>query len=899
MFFEVCITNNKPTIFVGATQNLCIDNTVLTGNPLDIGDEGIWTSITPGSHIIVNPTQYDSQVTGLESGTTIFQWTVSNEYCEVSEQLIVNYTCIVADAGEDQAVCADSVQLSANLPAGATGEWFSLVPGPQIVNPTIINTWVTNLNQDSNLFIWNVYKNGSEDSDYVIIDNNQVFANVGEDQEICTDQTTLSANDPSLQNATGIWHIISGFGYITNQTSYNTEVANLMRGVNTFRWTVTNGECSDSDQLQITNRETSAFVDLDFTTCISTTNLNASNPEYGIGLWTKILGEGIILTPTIYNSLVELSEGDNTFVWTVTEGECSDSDTVIITYITATANAGNDQTICTDYTTLSANDPSLQNATGEWMLISGGGFLVNPSSYNAEITNLEYNENIFVWYVQNNYCTASDTVIITNNQVIANAGADITVCSSTESYPLIGNDPGDGTGLWEIISGSLDIADATSYDTDVTNVSNGVNNLRWTVSENGCSDEDYVLVINNSFTVTAGNDRTVCVDSVILPVSENGTWEIIEGGISITTNSENNTALVFLTQGDNTLRWTVTKNGCSDSDTIIITNNEVFAIAAPDHVVCVNYSTLNAANPVYGIGEWSLLGGAGIIETPSINSSQVSELAEGDNTFRWTVTNGECVEFDDLIVTYNQGTTANAGLDDTTNIDSYQLQAIVIPEETGTWSLLGGSGIFDDYSNPNTDVNDLAYGNNTFRWNSTYNECDNFDDVVILRTVNAGGDIIMEGDTVYLNAILPEGAIGEWTIMHGTATIEGINNPNTRAWDLAMGQNTFRWTVTFPDKGLVLWDEVNVDRILGIENIDTKIIIYPNPSTGIFNIITEESFGESEILIYNIAGSLVAFETLEKSSNKLTIKLKENKSGVYFIKIKMQNAVIIEKIIIQ
>ncbi len=326
---------------------------------------------------------------------------------------------------------------------------------------------------------------------------------------------------------------------------------------------------------------------------------------------------------------------------------------------------------------------------------------------------------------------------------------------------------------------------------------------------------------------------------------------------------------------------------------------KVFAIAAPDHVVCVNYSTLNAANPVYGIGEWSLLGGAGIIETPSINSSQVSELAEGDNTFRWTVTNGECVEFDDLIVTYNQGTTANAGLDDTTNIDSYQLQAIVIPEETGTWSLLGGSGIFDDYSNPNTDVNDLAYGNNTFRWNSTYNECDNFDDVVILRTVNAGGDIIMEGDTVYLNAILPEGAIGEWTIMHGTATIEGINNPNTRAWDLAMGQNTFRWTVTFPDKGLVLWDEVNVDRILGIENIDTKIIIYPNPSTGIFNIITEESFGESEILIYNIAGSLVAFETLEKSSNKLTIKLKENKSGVYFIKIKMQNAVIIEKIIIQ
>ncbi len=108
------------------------------------------------------------------------------------------------------------------------------------------------------------------------------------------------------------------------------------------------------------------------------------------------------------------------------------------------------------------------------------------------------------------------------------------------------------------------------------------------------------------------------------------------------------------------------------------------------------------------------------------------------------------------------------------------------------------------------------------------------------------------------------------------------------------------WTVTFLDKGLVLWDEITVDRVLEINDLkNTEIEIYPNPSNGIINIISENTFEKPDIYIYSVTGSLVPFDIIEISPSKIIIKLNETQSGIYLVKINTQNTVTIKRLIIK
>ena len=80
-----------------------------------------------------------------------------------------------------------------------------------------------------------------------------------------------------------------------------------------------------------------------------------------------------------------------------------------------------------------------------------------------------------------------------------------------------------------------------------------------------------------------------------------------------------------------------------------------------------------------------------------------------------------------------------------------------------------------------------------------------------------------------------------------------------------------------------------------IANQNSQIVLYPNPSNGIFTISGIEQ--NTSISIYNAIGELV--KSIQSTDNNTTIDLPDYSNGIYFIKVKNNNADVIQKIIKQ
>src|SRR5690606_29610837 len=109
------------------------------------------------------------------------------------------------------------------------------------------------------------------------------------------------ADEPSL--GTGLWSLIAGSGTFTNSSNPISEVSNLDFGINTFRWTITNGTCTSFDEVTIfrDSLPSSAIAGDDQQICGTSAQLNGNNPTIGAGSWTLISGTGTISSASIPN----------------------------------------------------------------------------------------------------------------------------------------------------------------------------------------------------------------------------------------------------------------------------------------------------------------------------------------------------------------------------------------------------------------------------------------------------------------------------------------------------------------------------------------------------------------------------------------------------------------------
>ncbi|MGE0561788.1 MAG: GEVED domain-containing protein [Flavobacteriales bacterium] len=173
----------------------------------------------------------------------------------------------ISNAGSDQPSlgCANSTTLAGNNPSPYTGLWTFVSGSGTITSPGQYNTTVTGLGGGANTLRWTVSSGACAVSDDVVLTRSVTYANAGQDQGICTNSATLAGNNPTTTvnaAATGVWTLVSGSGTITTPTLYNTTVTNLGAGNNVFRWTVTYGGCSPSDDVTISSIVTDTWVGL-------------------------------------------------------------------------------------------------------------------------------------------------------------------------------------------------------------------------------------------------------------------------------------------------------------------------------------------------------------------------------------------------------------------------------------------------------------------------------------------------------------------------------------------------------------------------------------------------------------------------------------------------------------
>lgn len=658
----------------GTNQSICASTYTLNGNAPSVGN-GQWNVLAGGASV-ANPFQNNSAANGLTVGVNSFEWVVSNGVCPASKDtvtILVDANPTIANAGQDQSICASSYTLNANIPVAGTGQWSVSTGGSTVVTATQHNSPVNNLSTGANTLVWTI-TNGvcpsSKDSVIITVDAMPSAANAGSPQTICNDSVMLNAALPTV--GTGSWTVVSGGAMLTNASQNNSIAFNLSAGNNIFMWSVFNGVCPASTatvSIQVDAAPSPAFGGNNVSVCSSTYTLNATAPTVGTGSWTVISGGGTLTNPSSNSTVVNgLSIGTNIFQWEVQNGTCPSSiDSVIITLDAnpSVASAGNPQTLCASSSTLTAVPPVV--GTGLWHVVTGGGTVTAPTISSTGVINLSVGVNAFEWVISNGSCAPSrDTVYITvdANPTTANAGSDQLICASTST--LLANTASVGAGSWSVLAGPANVVSPGSSSTAVNNLAVGQNTFAWTIANGVCPSSVDTVVITVSqqpSAANAGANLNVCVSSssvalnAATPQVGAGAWTQISGTGTLSSNSQPNATVSGLALGQNVFVWAVSNGVCApSSDTVSVTvyPNPTAANAGADFSVSGSSANLAGNTPVVGNGNWTLVSGAGNIISPSSAASQVTGLNIGDNVFGWTISNGVCPDsYDEVVVHVN------------------------------------------------------------------------------------------------------------------------------------------------------------------------------------------------------------------------------------------------------
>jgi len=306
------------------------------------------------------------------------------------------------------------------------------------------------------------------------------------------------------------WQVNMGDGFedIINEPGFSGENTNRlslsevnydMNGY-LFRCLVENNAASltsEAATLTVHQQATVANAGVDQEICGNSTTLNGNEAIIGQGSWTTT-GNASFTEVNLYNTEVSgLDEGENIFIWEITNGSCSTRDTVVITnHELIDANAGEDIEICNQTEqTLSANNPP--GGSGLWSVVNGAGNFENAELNNTIVSDISPGTNTYRWTITNVACSSQDEMVITNyQQITANAGEDVQICDQSD-YTLSGNDPSPGTGLWSCPDPDIYFDNAAIYNATAYNLPEGNSILIWSITNGECNSNDQVEITNN------------------------------------------------------------------------------------------------------------------------------------------------------------------------------------------------------------------------------------------------------------------------------------------------------------------------------------------------------------------------------------------------------------------
>ncbi len=263
---------------------------------------------------------------------------------------------------------------------------------------------------------------------------------------------------------------------------------------------------------------------------------------------------------------------------------------VMNTIPSSQAFAGADREECAENEIfLNATAPGI--GTGMWRLVAGdtsGLIIANPEMASTPVEGLKGgNDYIFRWTLSNGACRNYSSDQITLNVVnaeLAEAGDDILACIADE-VTLGATPPSVGQGTWSqsAVQRALGvtIADSNDPNTVVSGLEQGNRySFEWTI-EGSCGEfSDDVFVTISDPEPFAGDDLVICNDNgsaileAIIPAeTSDGQWESLNNeNAFFVDESDPNTVVQGLQEGDNVFVWTIDEGICGDisRDTVVL-----------------------------------------------------------------------------------------------------------------------------------------------------------------------------------------------------------------------------------------------------------------------------------------------------------------------------------------
>jgi len=567
----VCVNTTGPC---GPSPILCLPVTItsILGPPL-VSGSSVACATGSGTYsvsVITGATSYNWVVTGgtitSGNGTTTIQvtWnagatsgsvcaTASNS-CGISNQNCLNVTL---NAPPAQPVISGD----ATLCSGTNGNYsFPAIPNTTGYQWTVTGGTIVSGQNTTNLVVnWGTGSGGTvcaaalsscgpgPQTCFPVVVNALPNANAGSTASTCALTINLQAVN-SVTGSTGAWTTVSGPGSATfaNAASPTSSVTVSQPGAYTFRWTESNGSCTD-DATVVINFNPNPTAGQVTTLCEGTNQsytvsfpVSGGTPPYTI--------PGGTITNGVFTSNLILSGQSYSFVITDANG-CSSAAVSGSFNCNCTSAAG--QMSLQTVTACQGGTVTAQHLGGQFLDLNDVSSYVLHTNAGTSLglvlaqnttgtfsfqAGMTYGTTYYVSFVVGNnlngfpdpadpcLSVAQGQPVIFYQTPAPAAGADAEICGLT--IQLNGNA---GNGTWSVgtapAGGTITFSAVQSNTSAITASVHGAYTLVWTLDNNGCTATDQVIVTFNSAPV-AGAVTHSCD-----PANENYTVTIpISGG---------------------------------------------------------------------------------------------------------------------------------------------------------------------------------------------------------------------------------------------------------------------------------------------------------------------------------------------------------------------------------
>lgn len=874
-----------PTVNAGTDQTVCANNSQIQLNgSVTVATGGTWTggtgTFSPNRNTL-NAT-YTPSAAEIDAGYVSFTLTTTgNGSCNpVSDQVLINITPAPTITSSPAGMCSNSAsgaQLSGSVTIASGISWSggngTFNPGRNALNPTYFPT-AAEIASGSVLFTLTSTGNGNclaVSGQSLLTFSPAPVVNAGPDNDVCANNATISLAG-SVSGATGgTWSGGSGTfspGRNALNTTYTPTSSEINSGSVTFTLTSTgNGSCLPvTDQVIYTITPApiiNAGADQNYCGTTPAANLSGTVSIASGGTWTG--GQGTfspsrnVLNPTYTPTPQEIELGSVNLTLTSTgNGKClAVSDQINLAYQSQLpiSNAGSDQELCGNVTSVNLNGTVSNAAGGIWTTSGTGNFSPSASTLNAiyqpSAGDISGGSVDLTLTTTGSFpCPEVSDILTINFTSLPNieAGPDQTVCYNSETmvqFAASGN-----PGRWTGGAGTFQPNDSTldaSYRPDPSEVGSTVKFIITTLNSSCPSVKDSMEVTFLAGPeVNAIDDFTVCADTSFISLSStvsvatqvswtttgNGTFSNPSAFSTDYTPTAEDTAagrVIFTVT-------TVDNGSCPPFvDEVIVDITPIPVITGiTDQVLCANVTEINLNTGVVRASnlQWSSTG-SGSFSPGSIGLNPTYQVTPADTTagsiylIAETTGNGLCNPVtDSLAITFQPMPVAEAGgpLQSCENNPNVNLNGAIYNTSSGFWSstgtgTFGSSGINNIYTPSPTDV---ALGSISLVLTADANQyCPAVNDSTLLTFTpapfaDAGPDLeICSVDDAQLAGSVTVSGTGIWTgngsFAPSNTDLNAIYTPS--AAEINAGQATLTLTTTNIGTCLPHSDQVRINII--------------------------------------------------------------------------------------